>query len=172
MDILMIILRIIHFFSGIIWVGGAIFMLFFISPTVKSLGPQGGAFMMKMYATTVLDKLFPVVALLTTVSGLWMFWRITDGFGDGDYLSSTPGIVLSIGVLAGISSFLHGGATLGRSTGKMINLGKEIAASEGPPAPELLSQQQELQAYIQKHSQIGFVLMVVAVLGMASARYF
>lgn len=172
MDLLMIGLRIVHFFAGIIWVGGAIFMLFFISPTVKSLGPQGGAFMLKMYATTILDKIFPIVALLTTVSGLWMFWRITDGFSDSDYFSSDQGIVLSIGVLAGISAFLHGGATLGRSTNKMIELGKEISAAEEPPAPELVTQQQELQAYIQKHSQIGFVLMVVAVLGMASARYF
>ena len=171
MDALMIILRIVHFFSGIIWVGGATFMLFFISPTVKSLGPQGGQFMMKMYGVTPLDKLFPIVALLTTVSGLWMYAKVSDGF-DADWMSSAPGMVLSIGVVTGTASFLHGGATLGRMTGKLIALGKEMAKAEGPPSPDLMAQMTEIQAYIQKHSRIGFGLMVIAVLGMASARYF
>lgn len=38
MNIFIILLRIVHIFAGVLWVGSAIFYFVFVEPTVKGLG--------------------------------------------------------------------------------------------------------------------------------------
>lgn len=39
MDVYMLVLRLVHFFSGIFWVGATFAMIGFVVPTAQSLGP-------------------------------------------------------------------------------------------------------------------------------------
>jgi uncharacterized membrane protein len=79
MNTLMIVLRVIHIFSGIFWVGTSLFFVFFFEPTLKSSGPAGGTVMGKLSSGK-----FPVViaisSLLTVVVGFVMYVIDSKGF--------------------------------------------------------------------------------------------
>jgi uncharacterized membrane protein len=170
MDILMIVLRLIHIFAGTFWVGFAGFMLFFVTPTAQQLGPDGGKFMSGLLRLTRFPETMPAVAVLTLLSGLVMYYKVSDGF-NSDWMGSSQGIVLSIGVVAGILAVGHGGSTIGQATSKLKALAQELAANQAPPTPEQAAEMQRLQTYMGVHTRIAFGLMVVAVIGMAAARY-
>jgi hypothetical protein len=80
--------------------------------------------------------------------------------------------VLTIGAVAGILALLHGGATLGRASGKMVEIANQIDAQGGPPTPEQMATINETSAYIEQHSRISFGIMIVAVACMAAWRNF
>ena len=52
-----------------------------------------------------------------------------------------------------------------------IEIGDTVAASGGPPTPEQAQRLAHLGAEIQKHSKIDIVLLFIAVIAMATARY-
>jgi hypothetical protein len=53
----------------------------------------------------------------------------------------------------------------------MIELAKAIEAQGSPPTPEQGKTIAETSAYIELHSRIGFGMQVLALAGMAAARW-
>ena len=171
MDVYMIILRLIHIIAGTFWVGSGAFLIFWVSPTIKKLGPDGAKFMQTLIRAPGYAAFFPILSLATTIAGALLYYEVSDGF-NADWMELDSSIVLSIGAVAGVLAFGHGGATLGRASGKMVKLANEIDAQGGPPKPEQMAEIQETAAYIDLHSRISFGLMMVAVVCMSAARYF
>ena len=168
MDIYVVILRLIHIFSGIFWVGTNFFSLFFLTPSVIAAGPAGGAVMGRLASSR-----FPVVigtaAVLTIVAGSLLFWKDSSGL-QTDFLFSPVGITISIGALSGILAAV---VSLGFQlpiTLRMAAISKEIQASGNPPTPAHMQELQALQKRMPVVSRWGVVLMVIAVIGMATAR--
>ena len=52
MAILFPFLRFVHIAAAIFWVGTSLFMLFFLEPTIRSLGAEGGKFMQRLLGGT------------------------------------------------------------------------------------------------------------------------
>jgi len=50
-------------------------------------------------------------------------------------------------------------------------LGQEMRATDGPPKPEQLAAMQTLQKRLATAGRAGAILLVIAVIGMAVARY-
>ncbi len=170
MDAYMVILRIIHIFAGILWVGAGIFYVAVVMPSLRQTGKKAYPLFLAISNNRIGKVLMPATALLTTVAGLLLYERVSGRF-DADYMKSTQGIVLSIGVVAGLGAFGHGGAVLGRATEKLV---QQITELEGQSEPLSAQQQAEvntLMDYLAKHANISLIMMIVAVLGMASARY-
>lgn len=170
MDTFMVIFRILHIASGIVWVGAAFFIVFIIGPTAQSAGPQGGPFVFRMYANTSLPWSIPLAAFITVVSGLALYDRISDHFS-ADYMKSDSGIVLSIGAVFGILAFGHAMTTITRYSQQLKNLSREILAQDGPPTPE---QAQQIGTIVPKaalHGRIVLGMTIIAVIGMSAARY-
>lgn len=165
--VLVTILRVIHIVAGVIWVGAGILLSMYIEPAIEKMGGDGRKFMKTLYTQTPFDKLMPIVALSTTVAGLILYYFVSGGFSP-DYMRSGQGIVLSIGALFGLLAFGHGAFALGRLNGVYIAKSKE--AGESPTEAqnqELL----ELEAKLRRHGRISMWLAVIALLGMAGARY-
>ena len=59
----------------------------------------------------------------------------------------------------------------GPKQGKIGALGAAMTDASGPPKPEQVAEMERLQAYLMKTYRIDFVLLVVAVVAMAVARY-
>lgn len=165
MDWYMIALRLIHFFSGIFWVGSTFFLIGFLAPTVQASGPEGGRFMQRLMNGTRFSTVIAVAGGLAMLSGLLMYWRISDGLNPGVMFNSRLG--LTIGAIAGIAAGIVGGAVQGRASGRMAALGQQIAAQGGPPKPEQMTQMQALQETIRQGGVITAILMSIAVIGMA-----
>ncbi len=168
MDISMIILRLIHVFSGIFWVGTAFFFVLFLEPTIKAAGPAGGTVMGRLTLTR-----FPMVmalaSILTVAAGFLMYLFDSGGF-QISWISSPSGITLTIGSLAGILAFLLGLFVQMPASARFAALQKEIQTAGGPPTPSQMEEMQVLLDRISNASRWGAVLMVISVLGMTSAR--
>jgi len=170
MDVYMVILRLIHFFGGTFWVGAGILMIWFISPTVRALGKDGQTFMKGFVTQSKFTQAMPVASMSTTISGLLLYYSVSDHF-NSDWITSAGGVVLTIGSVAGIAATLHGIMHTGPTTSRLAALGKQIDAQGGPPSESQLAELRTLQAKNAHAGQISLALMIVAVIGMAAARY-
>lgn len=170
MDAYMVILRIIHILAGILWVGVGFFYVAVMMPSLKQTGKGAYPLFLAVSNNRVGKMLLPATALLTTVAGLLLYERVSGRF-DADYMKSTQGVVLSIGALAGLGAFGHGGAVLGRATDKLVQKVTQLEGQSEPPPADQQAEINTLMDYLAKHANISLGLMIVAVLGMASARY-
>jgi uncharacterized membrane protein len=166
----MVILRLIHIFAGVFWVGAVWFMAFVMMPTVRAIGQDGQAFTRGLFSRSRLLDLMPIVSLLTTISGLLLYYRISDHF-NRYWMESTAGLVLTIGSVAGIAEFVYGGAVIGPTSKKLAGLGDELGDQAGPPSEDQLSRLRALQGRMGTTERVSTVLTVVSVIGMAAARY-
>lgn len=167
---LIIIMRLLHIISGVIWAGGAIMLASVVTPAVMASGPAGGQVMQQMTGPRRLSGYMTAVAILTTLSGLYLF-DMRSGHFNMAWISSTAGIMLSIGALAGVAAFLHGAFATGRLTSKAAALGQELAASQGPPPPEKLAEMAELQRKLVANGRVSAILLLISVGGMSVTGY-
>jgi uncharacterized membrane protein len=171
MDAYMLILRLIHIFSGIVWVGSTFFFAVYLTPTVRKLGADGGKVMRVLLLDSNYATVIPGAAILTALSGLLMSPTSTINFS-ADYMRSATGIVLSIGMLFGLLAAGHGLAVILPTVKKLQSLMREMGANQGPPSEEQLTTLQGLQAKMARNTPIIMGLMGIAVLGMSTFRYF
>lgn len=167
MDLVTIILRIIHIFGGVFWVGGAWTIVFFLEPASHALVPEGGKVMGYLMGTRRLAVYLSVAAVLTVLAGLILFFWHYGLAG----LNTGPGLVFGIGGVFGIIALAIGGAVTGPTSNKLTQLGGEIARGGKPPTPEQGVQLAALQARMRTAARWAAVFASLALLMMASARY-
>ncbi len=169
MAILIIVLRVIHIFSGVFWVGFAFFNIGFLQPTVKATGAEGQKTMQYLTQKTRLLSTVYATATLTMLSGLIMYWMLS-GFQLA-FIGSGYGAVLTIGSIAGIIAWIYAVVVIRGIFKRMQTIGQEIQAQDSPPNPEQATQMQALVARLGKVGQVALVFLVISLLGMATARY-
>jgi len=114
----------------------------------------------------------PHVRAITIAGGAVLYWRDWDAAGSfGDWVGSRFGGVLTVGAVAAIAAFLIGLLGTRPDVQRLLALGREIASAEGPPAPELAAELQRLQARLKVLGRTILALITIAVLAMATARY-
>jgi len=69
MNILMIVLRILHIVSGVFWVGAALMLAFFISPTVAATKEAGQGFMRHFMGNTKFNLAMWTSAITAVAAG-------------------------------------------------------------------------------------------------------
>lgn len=167
---IMILLRIIHIFAGALWVGAAISYLFFFKPSVKAIGPAGPQFMQNLTERRKYPTFMVSTSLLAVLGGAILYWFSSGGFNTA-YLTTGPGLGFTIGSLAGVIAFLVGNFGIGPTAAQMGALGQQIGKSGGRPTPEQLSAMQALEKKLSRAELIDFVMLVIAMGTMATARY-
>ena len=167
MNILMLILRFVHIFAAIIWGGGALIMEFFIGRTITATGETGQKFAQHLMNTLRMHKFMTVMALSTVLAGFVLYWRDSNGFSSA-WMTSSTGIGFGIGAGFGLIAFVFG-AIFGSSNAKLGQVGAQI---QGKPTDEQIAQIQALQKRIKTVSPIHVYSMILAMIFMATARYF
>lgn len=120
--------RVLHITLGAFWLGAMVFAAFFLMPAVAEAGPDGAKVMAGINRRQYMNIL-PIVALVNVVSGLWLYWRLTNGFDPA--ISRTPGaMVFGTGGLLAIVA-LHIGLTSVRKN--MLKAGALMAKAGGMP---------------------------------------
>ena len=170
MDWYVIVLRVIHIAAGVFWVGAAFVLFLFIQPSVRATGPAGQEFMGHLTTRKNLPLVVLLSGVVTVLAGLLLYWRASGGF-DTAWISSGPGISFTVGGVAAIVTLALGLAVTKPSIDRMGALGQEIASSGGPPTPEQAAELQRLQARTVLVGRVSLVLLAVAVVAMAIARY-
>lgn len=169
MDILMIILRIIHIFAGVFWVGVSIFNVRFLQPTVQATGSEGQAVMRYLTSHTRFTVTMYTVATLSLLSGLLMYWNLFHFRLDA--ISKGYGLVLTIGGIAGLIAWVIAIFFVRRTLSQMQAIGKAIQGQGGPPTPEQAAGLQEASRQMVQLGQAGVAFMIIAVLAMSIAQY-
>src|SRR5207249_11209037 len=100
----MLVLRFAHVFFGALWVGMMAFQTFFLMPALAEVGPESGKFMAALMRRR-LPVILPIVALITLVSGFWLFQRVSGGAQAG-LMRKPMGLALGCGGLAGLIALL------------------------------------------------------------------
>lgn len=163
-------LRFVHVVAGILWAGAAISYMFFVKPSVKSIGTAGPQFMQHLMQRRKYPLFMISTSLLTVVAGGALLWFISGGLNLG-WITTGPGLGFTIGSLAALVAFLVGTFGIGPTAGQMSVLGGQIAASGNGPTAEQVNLMQVLEKRLSRVEQVDFIMLVISMLTMATARY-
>jgi len=159
-----------HILGAIFWAGGMVLMHGFIFPSIEATRPESTRFVQDLTGKRNLPLFMTLASVATVIGGLGLFGPAT-GMFDHDMMRAPHGIALSIGAVLALSAFIEGMIVTGPSAGKIGAIGKEIAASGKGPTPEQIQKMEALQTKMKKVGMRGTVLVVLAALLMAIARY-
>ena len=104
MDYVLLILRLLHVLGGIFWVGGALVMAFFITPTIMATAEAGQKFMERLLTQTKFSRAMTIAALSTIIAGFILYWIDSAGF-TSDWMMAGPGIGFGIGAFFALIGF-------------------------------------------------------------------
>ncbi|MBX3002925.1 MAG: hypothetical protein KF821_08565 [Anaerolineales bacterium] len=161
----LVILRIIHIFAGVLWVGASYTMALFVTPTVHALGADGQTFMQTMAQTGKMSKRLGMAGGLTLLSGLLLYGLLFHGLAP---LNTGSGLALTLGGLFGILAGYMGGRS-GRYVKQMQAVAAELT---GGATAELQARMAALQEAMATNGAITTILMTLSLLGMVLSEYF
>lgn len=163
-------LRFTHVVAGILWAGASIFYLFFIKPSVKSIGAAGPQFMQSLTQRRKFPIFMVTTSLLTVLAGGALYWIISGGLTLA-WAKTGPGLGFTIGSVAALIAFFLGTFGIGPTSGQIGALGGQIAASGQGPTPQQASTLRGLEKKLSTIENVEFVLLVISLVTMATARY-
>jgi uncharacterized membrane protein len=163
-------LRIVHIFGGVFWVGGAIVHLAFIEPTAKATAPESHKFIQYLMGRGRFTLFMTIASALTVLSGALLFWYASGGLQPG-WITSGPGLVYTMGSVVGIVVYIFGMTLVKPRADQLGVLGREIGAAGGAPTPTQMAQLQKLDQELTLVGRVDFALLAISTLAMATARY-
>lgn len=166
----LIVLRLVHILSAILWLGSGLFTTFFLIPALAGSPAAMGQVMAGLQRKRFFAVL-PTVALLTILTGLRLLWIDSAGFASG-YFDTATGKTFANAGLAAIIAFLLSVFVSRPSAVRAGAIGASLAAS--PAAPERERLQAELERVRRRatvSTMLGVGLGILAASGMAVARY-
>jgi len=169
MDGTMIFARLIHVVTGVFWVGAMIFLAAFLAPALKEVGPDAGK-VMNALARRGFMKIMPVIAMLTILSGIWLYWRVSVGF-DPVYMKSGPGHAYAIGGLLAVIALVLGVVITRPAMLKSAALAQSAIAAEAGERERLMGEAQRLRERGARFGVVVAWLLGLAAVAMAVGRY-
>jgi uncharacterized membrane protein len=162
-------LRLLHLLAGAAWVGGIFFIARLLLPTVRALGPTGGAVMQHLTQVRRLHSYMMGTAMLTVLSGLALYWR--NAAGASGWLATGAGKVFGLGGLLGILTVILGLAVNAPTAQRAGALAGTLQSAGRAPTPEEQAELGRLQARLTGGANVAAILLAVATAAMALARY-
>jgi uncharacterized membrane protein len=163
--VVLFLLRAIHVVGGVLWVGGVVVVSFFLFPATQAVGPAAQPVMQFIMGRRKLPVYLMLVGILTTLAGVLLMVR-NISLTDGAWARSPMGIGISAGAAAAILALIVG-MTVSAPAAKRMS---------GPPKPGVPPLSDEERAGLMRRialgSRIVLILLVIAALLMATARYF
>jgi hypothetical protein len=169
MSWLVVLLRLVHVVAGVLWVGFAVFVPAYLGPAIQETGPDGGKVMAALQRRGLMTVL-PVLAVLTIVSGVWLYWHLSAGFAPA-YLRSTAGHAYGIGGVIAIVGFIIGISVLRPSMLRVLRIMASVPSAAPADRERLVAEAQRYRARGAAAGRVVAVLLLVATAAMAVARY-
>lgn len=166
----LILLRVVHISAGVLWVGSAVFYLFFVETTVKFIGPAGQKFMGHLVGRGRYPLYMSIVSLLTILAGA-LLYLYTSGGLQINWIKTGPGIGFTIGSVVSIAVYFIGMFMIKPRAERLAAIGKEIGVAGGAPSAVQAAELEKLDRELTKVERLDFVMLTIALLTMATARY-
>ncbi len=161
--------RVLHVLAGLFWVGSAVIFRPFFLPVLRSAGPAGDKIMHGI-AQTRLSIAIDISAVVTTASGLILYWQVSGGV-NADWIASEAGITVTAGSLAGVVALFLGAVIGGPMLRKRLRLATEVESSTDPATAEQKAHIETVHNRLGRYQPYQIALMVFAIITMIAARY-
>jgi hypothetical protein len=162
--------RVLHVLLAAVWLGSTVFTSLLLMPAVNDSGPAGGQIMVNLGKRGI-SAFFGAIGGLTAVTGIYLYWRFTGGF-DPTISASRAGMLFGIGGVAGILAVILGGAVVGRSSNRIVELmGQVMNMPDGPQKTSLLQDVTTLKGRLSTWGSVVLLLQIVAAGLMALGHY-
>ncbi len=168
MDVYMIVLRIFHVISGVLWVGGGILYLGFVEPAIRVTMPASQKFVKLLMPRYT--QYMAAVGGLTVLAGALLYLRDSNGLSLA-WITTATGVGLTLGALLALVGFVLGFVAVKPRADRMGKLSAEIEAGSKPPTKEQAAEMGTLNASLVRLGRITFGLLTLALVCMATARY-
>ena len=167
---LIIALRLVHILLGALWVGTVFFTTVYLVPAVGDAGPAGGKVMEAMQRRGIMT-LMPLVAIGTLLTGVALYWIVSDGFNP-QYVHSRMGATFAAGGLLAIVAWLLGIFVMRPAMLRAGSLGQQLASTTSETErATLASELARLRARGSVAGKSVVLLVLLAAAAMAVARY-
>lgn len=165
------VLRLVHIIGGVFWVGSVMFATLILAPSLKALGPGAGPVMNQLVKVRKMPIAMMISGILTVAAGLWLLMIDMRTAQSGMFMQSGMGRTLSLGGGIAILALIFGMTVNLPASKKLAALGGAIAARGGPPNPEEAAEMQRLSGRMYVAGQVVMVMLILATVAMALARY-
>ena len=169
MDFLFLVARVLHVTLGVFWAGALVFNAAFLFPAMRDAGPDGAKVAAGLMRRRFLN-IIPVAALLTVVSGSYLYWVASAGFSAA-YMGSPMGMTYGFGAIAALSALGLGLAVLRPSMLRAAALSQAAAGAPPVERDRALAEAQALRARAGAAGQVVAWLLGGTADAMALARY-
>lgn len=162
--------RVLHVLLGAAWLGAAVFSAFLLMPAVQEAGADGGKVMAALMRRKMVAYISSISGL-TAVTGLYLFWHLTNGF-DPVLSGTRNAMVFGTGGVLGIIAAILAVSGVTRSMKQAMKLmaqaGSTARASE---RDALVVRATALRARARTFATIVAVLLIVTIMLMAVGHY-
>ncbi len=168
MDILIILARIIHIFSAVLWAGGGLLYFLFIEPAIDKTMPAS-----QKFTSAFMGKFSPfmgLVSVTTVLAGAVLFWHDSAGL-QLSWIGTPTGLGFSLGATVGIATALFGFFVVKPRAERLGLIGAQLETQGRPPTTNQLAEIGALTGALKQISRIDFIMLTLALLFMATARY-
>jgi len=163
--------RVLHVLLGAAWLGTAVVLSFFVMPAIQSVGPDGGKIVVALIRRRM-DAFIASVSGLTVLSGLYLYWVITDGFSAGPS-STLHGRVIGAGAILGLAAAIVGGSVVARNMKKVVALMTQAAGTADASArSSLMAQAEQCRKKAGAGGRTVAILVIVTVIVMVVGAHF
>jgi uncharacterized membrane protein len=167
---LLIALRIAHVVGGVLWVGGVMVMAAFIVPASRAVGPAAAPFMNQLVRVRKLPIYLLGIGWLTVIAGFVLYGR-TGMLAGPTWFGTVQGQVLGAGGIIGLVVVLMGTFFNVPTMKRMMVVGAQMQAADGSPSADQQAEMQRLQLRMKRLTEAAAVLLMLATVSMAVARY-
>lgn len=162
-------LRLLHIVGGIFWVGAALMLTFFISPTVAATMEAGQKFMAHMMQRTAFNKAIMISASISVLAGMTLYLIDSNGLRSA-WMHSGPGLGFGLGGFFAITGYMIGLA-INRRSNALAQLGRVIQSQGTPPSQEQREKLMKLQTQLKRGGMWNAIFLLLAAIMMATARF-
>lgn len=155
-DLVWTALRVLHIGSAITLVGGAT-MWAMLQPTLQQMGPTLPRGFMGTVGGKVV-RILPNAGLATLLTGAPLFYLMMPLYG------ATWSMLMGAALLLMLVSL---GLSFGGTVPTFRNLGRAMAAAQGPPGPEVLALQARMKLFSMAGLAIAWLIVLLMVVATA-----
>ena len=166
---LQIVLRFSHVFFGALWVGMMAFQIFFLMPALNEAGPDAGK-VMGALARRRIPIILPIFALITLISGMWLFQRMSGG-NMGALMASPMGKAFAVGGASALVAFLIGIVVMRPAMLRSMKLQESLATASPADRATITPELQQLRARGNVFGKVVMWMLLFTLTAMAVARY-
>ena len=170
MPVDLIALRLAHVLAGIAWAGGGFVMILLVTRTARRRGDEGEQFMTSLLTEGKAARYFEIAAFTTVLAGGLLYWRASSGLQLG-WITSPSGIGFTIGAIAAVVSLAWGATLVGPSGKRAAAIQADVAAAGGQASVGQTNELDAIRRRLNTFAMVDLVLLGIAVVCMATARY-